>query len=229
MASVYDDENLLKRAVEGDVQARNELVVLMRPLVFGLALKIGSMLRSNNVDTEELVQVGLTRIILKFEHFRPEMGYKILTYFSTVAWRAMYDYASRDSVIIPPSNWATKKKDKHLVARARFAQSLEQTTYTNEAGELVDIGSKARANVHDHREILPEEKVDADEAKAILAVAIKKLPRRLRQVITLRLEGKTLAAIGIMMRLSRERIRQMENEAKSCLRLIITGSTEIDP
>lgn len=228
MAGVYDDPDLIRRAVEGDVQARNELVILMRPLVFGLALKIGSMLRST-IDAEELVQVGLTRVILKFEHFRPEMGYKILTYFSTVAWRAMYDYASRDSVIVPPSNWATKKKDKHLVSKARFAKSLDQMTCADEVGQMIDVGSDARGNVQDHRESAPEAKASASEAKAILAVAIKKLPRRLRKVITLRLEGKTLAAIGAMMRLSRERIRQMENEAKSCLRLIITGSTEVEP
>jgi RNA polymerase sigma factor (sigma-70 family) len=63
------------------------------------------------------------------------------------------------------------------------------------------------------------DEVLAEEAQcAELRMAVAKLPARLRAVMTGRLEGKTLAAIGRETDYSRERVRQLEAVALEKLR-----------
>ncbi|MBX6424163.1 sigma-70 family RNA polymerase sigma factor [Thermosulfurimonas sp. F29] len=64
----------------------------------------------------------------------------------------------------------------------------------------------------------PEEEAAAREKRRIVALALRELPPRWREVILLRLEGCTLAEIGRKMGISRERVRQIEKRAVQRIR-----------
>ena len=63
----------------------------------------------------------------------------------------------------------------------------------------------------------------AGERARILGKAIDRLPCRDRLILALRLEDRTLEDIGVLLDLSRERVRQLEEAAHAKLREILAG------
>ncbi len=59
-----------------DLQAREELIVAYRPLVFWIAKKI----HANNNLNQDLIQEGMLALIHAVDKFEPERGFKFATY-----------------------------------------------------------------------------------------------------------------------------------------------------
>ncbi len=71
------EKELWRLCSEGDIEAREELIVSYRPLVFWIAGKIhvtGQELK------QDIIQEGMLALIRAADSFKPERGYKFTTY-----------------------------------------------------------------------------------------------------------------------------------------------------
>ncbi|MBR0098003.1 MAG: sigma-70 family RNA polymerase sigma factor [Synergistaceae bacterium] len=62
-----------------DLNAREELIVAYRPLVFWIAKKINFNKNNNNLS-QDLIQEGMLALIHAVDKFEPERGFKFATY-----------------------------------------------------------------------------------------------------------------------------------------------------
>ena len=81
---------------------------------------------------------------------------------------------------------------------------------------LKDVDMASRIEKH-------EDGIIKDEIAEAVQIAIQNLRPKLQQVIILRMAGETLNEIARKMNLSKERVRQIENEAKAILRESLAG------
>ncbi len=76
LAPEREDELWSKLAASGDEDARDELIVSYRPLVFWLAGK----LRVKPSSYQDLIQEGMVALIQAVDKFEPERGFRFTTY-----------------------------------------------------------------------------------------------------------------------------------------------------
>ena len=71
------EKNLWRLCSDGDMEAREELIVAYRPLVFWIAGKIHV---NNNELKQDMIQEGMLALINAVDKFEPEREYKFSTY-----------------------------------------------------------------------------------------------------------------------------------------------------
>jgi RNA polymerase sigma factor (sigma-70 family) len=218
LATIHENPELITQALAGDIESRNEAVMRMWPFFYGMAIKIS---HRYGTPIDELAQIAVVKVCQEFHRYRPELKLSPLTYFGRIAWRAMADYASRDSVVMPAIHWHKNEKTYDYGVKARNTFSLEQMNGSDSDGIVGDIGMDSRVAIEDHRELAPELVAGTCEAKELIHEALQLINARQADIIRSRLKGETLADIGRRLRLTRERIRQIEDQAMAALHKII--------
>ncbi len=247
LLDAQEEKDLSRRAREGDVAARRQLIECNLRLVISIAKKY----RGRGVLFEDLIQEGNAGLIRAVEKFDPEMGNRFSTY-ATWWIRQAVTRAVADSA-------RTVRLPAHVVdalyrlRRAENALSLELgrdateeeladrlDVKPQEARRLREVGQPI-SSIHakmgseegsEMGELLPDERSGEDYARVevgqwemTLVEAVRSLPEREAKVIQMRhgLDGsqtRTLREVSEALGISQERARQVEMKA---LRTIRTG------
>jgi RNA polymerase primary sigma factor len=247
LLDAQEEKELSRRAREGDMAARRQLIECNLRLVISIAKKY----RGRGVLFEDLIQEGNAGLIRAVEKFDPEMGNRFSTY-ATWWIRQAVTRAVADSA-------RTVRLPAHVVdalyrlRRAENALSLELgrdateeeladrlDVKPQEARRLREVGQPI-SSIHakmgsedgsEMGELLPDERSGEDYARVevgqwemALVEAVRSLPEREAKVIQMRhgLDGgqtRTLREVSEALGISQERARQVEMKA---LRTIRTG------
>ncbi len=247
LLDAQEEKDLSRRAREGDMAARRQLIECNLRLVISIAKKY----RGRGVLFEDLIQEGNAGLIRAVEKFDPEMGNRFSTY-ATWWIRQAVTRAVADSA-------RTVRLPAHVVdalyrlRRAENALSLELgrdateeeladrlDVKPQEARRLREVGQPI-SSIHakmgsedgsEMGELLPDERSGEDYARVevgqwemTLVEAVRSLPEREAKVIQMRhgLDGsqtRTLREVSEALGISQERARQVEMKA---LRTIRTG------
>ena len=247
LLDAQEEKDLSRRAREGDMAARRQLIECNLRLVISIAKKY----RGRGVLFEDLIQEGNAGLIRAVEKFDPEMGNRFSTY-ATWWIRQAVTRAVADSA-------RTVRLPAHVVdalyrlRRAENALSLELgrdateeeladrlDVKPQEARRLREVGQPI-SSIHakmgsedgsEMGELLPDERSGEDYARVevgqwemALVEAVRSLPEREAKVIQMRhgLDGsqtRTLREVSEALGISQERARQVEMKA---LRTIRTG------
>lgn len=203
---------LAKRSKSGDRQATQTLALSIMPMVVRLALRfIG-----NGVEFEDLIQVGNIGLLRAIEQFDTARGCRLTTYAHSKIRREMqYEILSHGSTIHVPLH-ATEKENRMGFSDDELlrVRKMRMPLMSLDAGmDHTDDGSTVWSATIPGRESSPCEVVGDAEEIENLQCAIDSLPERQRTVTQLRLAGETLSAVGKMIGVSKERVRQIETDA----------------
>ncbi len=247
LLDAQEEKDLSRRAREGDMAARRQLIECNLRLVISIAKKY----RGRGVLFEDLIQEGNAGLIRAVEKFDPEMGNRFSTY-ATWWIRQAVTRAVADSA-------RTVRLPAHVVdalyrlRRAENSLSLELgrdateeeladrlDVKPQEARRLREVGQPI-SSIHakmgsedgsEMGELLPDERSGEDYARVevgqwemALVEAVRSLPEREAKFIQMRhgLDGsqtRTLREVSEALGISQERARQVEMKA---LRTIRTG------
>jgi RNA polymerase sigma factor (sigma-70 family) len=168
------------------------------------------------LDDADLFNAGFFGLRRAAEKFDPSRGFRFSTY--AMHWirhhvrRAVSDQGR--TIRLPVWYQERARRLGHRLPPATL--SLDAPLRGNEAEgqcwlERLESGDDPNASLN------------SSERQKILVQALAQLPERLRDIIVARFWGnETLAEIGQRHRLSRERIRQLEEEALDLLRQVLS-------
>lgn len=181
------NEELVRLHRCGDRAAMSQLVAQNMGMVHQVTLR-----HLNQMDSfyDDAVQEAVIAVMTCAEDGKFDLGYG--TQFVTYAWHA----ASR--------------------AICTFFRKNRLVRIPRDSDQAVLSGPDAEYALRDRRVVSNDLHVDLvhrDDAEQVLA-AIGRLPDRLRDIITRRIDGEKLSSIGDSQGVCKERIRQLEKEAR---------------
>lgn len=156
------------------------------------------------LDDDERKSIAIDGLIEAVMLFRPCLGYSFSTYASVSIRRTLMRASLRDRVISVCPHGPD-----------RFAA---QTAVALAIRSIDDLGRDGRTWEPPMAEEPIGEELDRAVELRRLLDEIKALPDRHRRVIRGRLDGRTLQSIGDEIGLTKERVRQVEREARRMLR-----------
>ena len=247
LLDAQEEKELSRRAREGDLAARRQLIECNLRLVISIAKKY----RGRGVLFEDLIQEGNAGLIRAVEKFDPEMGNRFSTYATwwirQAVTRAVADSARtvRLPAHVVDALYRLRRAENSLrlelgrdATEEELADRLD--VKPQEARRLREVGQPI-SSIHakmgseegsEMGELLPDERSGEDYARVevgqwemALVEAVRSLPEREAKVIQMRhgLDGsqtRTLREVSEALGISQERARQVEMKA---LRTIRTG------
>jgi len=208
------ERTLAYRARAGDTDARNRVVMGLYRLVYQQAVKLATKYRC---EADELAQDAVAKILRSFGTYNPEFGWRACTYFLTAARREMELVLSTRGLITTPSTERHRMRREHAMAvrRARRVARL---------GHRLPGGDRLGDLIPDRRADCPVRLACHAEELDRLRAEMEKLPKRWRAVMHRRLAGETMESIAGRLRVSKERVRQIELQSRAALRRALKES-----
>ena len=244
---INQEKELARRAKDGDLDAKKELVQANLKLVLTIARKA---IHVSKLPLVDLIQEGNLGLMIAVEKFNPELGYRFSTYATWWIKQAMFKAISEQSncMKIPVYIQETLSKFSKVKAEMERSYNCQVTnqdvarkmdiepekidTYLSAYNSTVSIegsfdaknGSELSVSdiVADENTNV-EEYIELEELKAEIANVVSTLKEREQTVIKMRfgLENfakTTLEDIGKMFGVTKECIRQTEMRALNKLR-----------
>lgn len=247
-----EEKDLAKRAKEGDVQAKKQLIKANLKLVVTIAKKAIHM---SNLPMTDLIQEGNMGLMVAADKFNYKLGYKFATYASWWIKQSMFKAISEQShcMKIPvyiqetlsrfsklkremerESNSQVKIED---VAKRMNISAEKIDTFLNAYSKTISIESGLEnsdgkemniADIIEDKKASATQEVEFEDLKTDILNVISTLKEREQEVVKLRygLEDntkKTLEEIGNIYGVTKECIRQTELRALKKMRFSVLG------
>lgn len=247
-----EEKDLAKRAKEGDVQAKKQLIKANLKLVVTIAKKAIHM---SNLPMTDLIQEGNMGLMVAADKFNYKLGYKFATYASWWIKQSMFKALSEQShcMKIPvyiqetlsrfsklkremerESNSQVKTED---VAKRMNISAEKIDTFLNAYSKTISIESGLEnsdgkemniADIIEDKKASATQEVEFEDLKTDILNVISTLKEREQEVVKLRygLEDntkKTLEEIGNIYGVTKECIRQTELRALKKMRFSVLG------
>lgn len=247
-----EEKDLAKRAKEGDVQAKKQLIKANLKLVVTIAKKAIHM---SNLPMTDLIQGGNMGLMVAADKFNYKLGYKFATYASWWIKQSMFKAISEQShcMKIPvyiqetlsrfsklkremerESNSQVKTED---VAKRMNISAEKIDTFLNAYSKTISIESGLEnsdgkemniADIIEDKKASATQEVEFEDLKTDILNVISTLKEREQEVVKLRygLEDntkKTLEEIGNIYGVTKECIRQTELRALKKMRFSVLG------
>lgn len=247
-----EEKDLAKRAKEGDVQAKKQLIKANLKLVVTIAKKAIHM---SNLPMTDLIQEGNMGLMVAADKFNYKLGYKFATYASWWIKQSMFKAISEQShcMKIPvyiqetlsrfsklkremerESNSQVKTED---VAKKMNISAEKIDTFLNAYSKTISIESGLEnsdgkemniADIIEDKKASATQEVEFEDLKTDILNVISTLKEREQEVVKLRygLEDntkKTLEEIGNIYGVTKECIRQTELRALKKMRFSVLG------
>lgn len=247
-----EEKDLAKRAKEGDVQAKKQLIKANLKLVVTIAKKAIHM---SNLPMTDLIQEGNMGLMVATDKFNYKLGYKFATYASWWIKQSMFKAISEQShcMKIPvyiqetlsrfsklkremerESNSQVKTED---VAKRMNISAEKIDTFLNAYSKTISIESGLEnsdgkemniADIIEDKKASATQEVEFEDLKTDILNVISTLKEREQEVVKLRygLEDntkKTLEEIGNIYGVTKECIRQTELRALKKMRFSVLG------
>ena len=238
----FSENELIIRAKEGDIGARNAVIENNLPLIKKIAKKT---ITKTTLSDSDLVQEGIFGLVTAIEKFNPTLGYKFATYATWWIKQAMFKAVSEQSyavnipVYIQETLSRYKKTKQELEQKAQKEVSKKEVANKMKLSEdkidvFLNVYTKALSiesgtSITNNKEltlaeIIEDEKQNVEKEilnnnlKQDIKKALDILKEKEKNVIVLRfgLEDKekmTLEEIGNNYGVTKECIRQIEKRA----------------
>ncbi len=237
------ERRLMERLAAGDRQARRRLIEGHLGMVSAVVRRYA---RRWGVPVEDLMQEGALALVRAIDHYDPNRGMKLSTYVMWWVKQAVRRAAMAQAslVRIPEQMW---QRGEELSRTEQFLRSqLKRETRDCDLAEMLGWSEEELEEVRgalqpvvslqepvgeesEMGDLLPysgdeepSEVAARSDARRRLADALAALPARERTVLCARAgldgEHRTLSVVGKELGVSRERARQLENEALAELR-----------
>ena len=210
-----EEVELCVRMKNGDLKAREILFKSVALWAIKVAIGIARYRYGSNVGQETIddtIQAGLCGVLEGLKRFDHTRGLRVCTYVTYWVRRECFSAIWDNRTIRIPKGLRNKMSDNPGMKRVF---SLD-TTEIDKFGEHKSF---------EHRELYTEDKgfemVDQDDFFRFIVGEMDKLSDREKDILMSRSKGVTLRKIGEKYGLSRERIRQIQNNALQTLREIL--------
>jgi len=213
--SAEEEKELVIKGQQGDIEARNKVVMGIYPLIQGKAHKIAER---TGMDQEDLAQLGFSQVLSAFGSYDPEKGVQPNTYFGTIAENAMRGNRGKESVIRVPRAAFKSEGLQDVVRKATGVGSLNVSARSEaeETGPMVEDPAFSPSRIR--------EEEGRSETMGLLHESIGALPERLQELVRMRMEGETLESIGGKWGISKVRVGQLEKDAHAKLKESLAGA-----
>jgi RNA polymerase primary sigma factor len=203
-----EQRELIKLGQAGDTEARNKVIMNFHNLIYKQA---EYYCRFNKALVHDCAQVCIVRLIEKFHLFDLERGVKFITWAFNWIRQAGQEFFAEHRTVIKTG------RNKHnctasLLGKIHAAERIKQGSIPVQVGvHMVPLQSLIECYHESHAEIV-ERRDDAELTQRIL----ERLEPRYQFVLRGRSEDRTLRDISQDLGLSKERVRQIETDAKDC-------------
>lgn len=220
-------------------EARNSFVVRYLYLVLGMVRRY----RDRGIDTADLVQEGSAALMRAVEDFEPERGFRFSTYarwwVNQAFLRTMYNHLRTVRLPVYLQKAAAKimrhagDRDFREIDVQKLSQmsGVPESTirilaeFSRSTVSLDSVtGDREKAvSIADPRADFKPERIDRRNVRGEVEKALLALSERERKILSLRFGldatfPRTLEEVGEVLNLSRERVRQIQEEALAKLR-----------
>ena len=244
LLSAEEERDLARRKDEGDEAAKQRLIESNLRLVMSIARRYGN----SSVPLLDLIQEGNVGLIRAIERFDYRMGYRLSTYatwwIKQAIMRALSDQGRTIRVPVHVGDQARLVHRIRLQLEQRLNRDPSIGEIARESGltqervqELFDLTPDAMSldtpigdgdqvygdMIEDQSSATPESTTVAVSRAAEIETALASLNPRMRHVVEGRFgiggnSPKTLEEIGAELRITRERVRELEVQALRRLR-----------
>lgn len=191
MAISKEDKRLFRKAQKGDTEARNALVMRNTGLVYQVVnrLHVGERME------DDAIQMGMMALMRAVELFDVNYGTRFSTYACNSIRRRVLDWVwENQGVITVPKHSSCNESKMQYVVATRHPFRLQH----KQGGNTIDLV--------DHRGEY-EPVADCEKLKRL-----ETLPERTAFIIRERIAGRTFQEVSKQVGLTRERVRQIQND-----------------